>query len=96
MGGKRGCMNRRIRVEMRTCVFDEGRDPSTPPFNGIPLLLLAGAFFGWLAAPGAYPVLDFLAARLAGLTSTGLAHRNLLPFGWLDTGGQLAAPFSGR
>jgi hypothetical protein len=44
----------------------------------IPLFLLASAFFGWLAAADAYPVLDLLAAGLAWTTSTGLAHRNLL------------------
>jgi hypothetical protein len=43
-----------------------------------PLFLLASAFFGWLAAADAYPVLDLLAAGLAWTTSTGLAHINLL------------------
>jgi len=47
----------------------------------IPLFLLASAFFGWLAAANAYPVLDLLAAGLAWATSTGLAHRNLLDTG---------------
>jgi len=44
----------------------------------IPLFLLARAFFGWFAATDAYAVLDRHAACLAWLTSTGLAHRNLL------------------
>jgi hypothetical protein len=43
-----------------------------------PLFLLARAFFGWLAAADAYPVLDLLTAGLTWSTSTGLAHRNLL------------------
>jgi len=42
------------------------------------LFLLASAFFGWLAAANAYPVLDLLAEGLAWATSAGLAHRNLL------------------
>ncbi len=42
------------------------------------LFLLARAFFGWLAAADAYPVLDLLAAGLAWTTPTGLAHGNLL------------------
>jgi hypothetical protein len=42
------------------------------------LFLLASAFFGWLAAADAYPVLDLLAAGLAWATSAGLAHRYLL------------------
>ena len=42
------------------------------------LFLLASAFIGWLAAADAYPVLDRHAASLAWLTSTGLAHGNLL------------------
>jgi hypothetical protein len=46
--------------------------------RGLPLFLLASAFFGWLAATDAYPVLDLFAAGLAWTTSTGLAHRNLL------------------
>src|SRR5659263_740217 len=45
-----------------------------------PLFLLASAFFGWLAATDAYPVLDLLTAGLAWSTSTGLAHRNLLHY----------------
>jgi len=44
----------------------------------IPLFLLASAFFGWLAAADAHPVLDLLAAGFAWTTSTGLAHINLL------------------
>jgi hypothetical protein len=47
------------------------------PF-GTPLFLLASAFFGWLAAADAYPILDLLTAGLTWTTSTGLAHLNLL------------------
>jgi hypothetical protein len=47
------------------------------PF-GASLFLLASAFFGWLAAADAYPVLDLLTAGLARTASTGLAHINLL------------------
>jgi hypothetical protein len=43
-----------------------------------PLVLLASAFFGWLAATDAYPVLDRHAASLARFTSTGLAHNTSL------------------
>jgi hypothetical protein len=46
--------------------------------SGTPLFLLASAFFRWLAAADAYPVLDRHTASLAWFTSTGLAHRNLL------------------
>ena len=44
----------------------------------LPSFLLASAFFGWLAAADAYPVLDLLTAGLARTASTGLAHINLL------------------
>lgn len=47
-----------------------------------PLFLLAGAFVGWFIASDAYPVLDRHPARLAGFTSTGLAHRHLLNSGY--------------
>ena len=49
-----------------------------PFLLGTLLFLLASAFFGWLAAADAYPVLDRHAASLAWTTSTGLAHINLL------------------
>lgn len=77
---------------MRPRAFNKGRDPPTPPLNervpcgayyrcflpGIPLFLLARAFFGWLVTADAYPVLDRHAASLAWFTSTGLAHGSLL------------------
>ena len=50
----------------------------SPFLLGTPLFLLASAFFGWLAAADAYPVLDRHAAGLAWTTPTCLAHRNLL------------------
>src|SRR5450759_2237606 len=60
-----------------------------PFLLGTPLFLLASAFFGWLAATDAYPVLDLLTAGLAWSTSTGLAHRNLLHYKVVVSGSTL-------
>src|SRR5450759_912051 len=60
-----------------------------PFLLGTSLFLLASAFFGWLAATDAYPVLDLLTAGLARTASTGLAHRNLLHYKVVVSGSTL-------
>jgi hypothetical protein len=54
---------------------------SKPSPSGVawnePISFRASAFFNWLAAASAYPVLDLLAASLAWSASAGLAHTHL-------------------